>query len=235
MFRSDGDGPGASGAILTLDTSAARCAAAVFLAEGVGAVPTALALRDEPMARGQAERLAPMIAEVLAEAGLSAPQLRGIVVCTGPGNFTGLRIAVAAARGLALGAGRPAVGVPRLEALAAARTGRGVASAAATRGRLYLQRFETREGISGPSSDLTAIDVAEAAETPLAEAEWVVGPLGRVLRRDADASDIAPLEALARLGAIALTRAEPARPAPIYLRPPDAAPPAEGPPPRLSA
>ncbi|MEM1314951.1 MAG: tRNA (adenosine(37)-N6)-threonylcarbamoyltransferase complex dimerization subunit type 1 TsaB [Pseudomonadota bacterium] len=216
------------GPLLTLDASAARCAAAVF-SDG-----RALALRDEPMTRGQAERLGPMIAEVLAEAGLRAPDLGGVVVCTGPGNFTSLRIAVAAARGLALGAGRPAVGVPRLAALAATQAGRGVAAAAATRGRIYVQTYETTDGIPAALGELTAIAEDARAEA-LEDAEWAVGPVAAQAALPGGTSDLAPLAALARLGARALAAGGAPRPAPIYLRPPDAAPPSEAPPPRLPA
>ncbi len=59
-----------------------------------------------------------MIEEVLAEAGAGYGDLTRIAVCTGPGSFTGLRIGVAAARGLALGCGVPAIGITRFEALA---------------------------------------------------------------------------------------------------------------------
>ena len=70
------------------------------------------------MDRGQAERLLPMLEELMAEAGAGWTALDGIGVVTGPGNFTGVRLAVAAARGLALGLGIPAVGVSIFEALA---------------------------------------------------------------------------------------------------------------------
>ena len=99
--------------ILAFDTSAARCAAALVSGGRV------LAARDEAMDRGQAERLLPMLEAMLAEAGVGWAALDGLAVCTGPGNFTGLRIAVAAVRGLALALGVPAVGVTAFEALAA--------------------------------------------------------------------------------------------------------------------
>ena len=76
------------------------------------------------MDRGQAERLLPMLEEMLAEAGVGWRDLDGIGVVTGPGNFTGVRLAVAAARGLALALGIPAVGVTVFEALAAPRRAR---------------------------------------------------------------------------------------------------------------
>ena len=88
--------------ILAFDTSAAHCAAALLL-------PDSLILRLEPMEKGQAERLMPMLEDVLAEGGLAWSDLKALAVGTGPGNFTGIRIAVSAARGLALGLGIPAV------------------------------------------------------------------------------------------------------------------------------
>ena len=97
--------------ILAFDTSAAHCAAALLL-------PDRVILRDEPMEKGQAERLVPLLEELLAEGGIGWADLKALAVGTGPGNFTGVRIAVAAARGLALGLKIPAIGVTRLEALA---------------------------------------------------------------------------------------------------------------------
>ena len=82
--------------ILGFDTSAAHCAAALLCGE------QCLAARHEDMTRGQAERLMPLLEDLLAEAGASWRDLARIGVGIGPGNFTGVRIAVSAARGLAL-------------------------------------------------------------------------------------------------------------------------------------
>jgi tRNA threonylcarbamoyladenosine biosynthesis protein TsaB len=95
--------------ILAFDTSAAHCAAALVSGERV------IARRVEAMPKGQAERLLPMIEEMLAGAGLAWADLAALAVCTGPGNFTGTRIGVAAARGIALGLGVPAIGVTRMD------------------------------------------------------------------------------------------------------------------------
>ncbi|MEM9972140.1 MAG: tRNA (adenosine(37)-N6)-threonylcarbamoyltransferase complex dimerization subunit type 1 TsaB, partial [Pseudomonadota bacterium] len=76
-----------------------------------------VASRHEDMAKGQAERLIPMLEEVLADVGAAWEELDAIGVGVGPGNFTGVRIAVSAARGLAMGLGVPAVGVTAFEAL----------------------------------------------------------------------------------------------------------------------
>ena len=79
--------------ILALDTSTAACTASLF--DGSGAC---LARRDEIIGRGHAERLVPMLAELLD--GRSASQ---IIVGIGPGSFTGIRVGIAAAHGLAIG------------------------------------------------------------------------------------------------------------------------------------
>jgi tRNA threonylcarbamoyladenosine biosynthesis protein TsaB len=129
--------------ILAFDTSTAHCAAALLWDGG-------LILRHEPMEKGQAERLMPLLEEVLAEAGLHWPDLRAIAVGTGPGNFTGVRIAVAAARGLALGLGIPAVGVTRLEALAEGLPRPLTVVEDARRGEVYVQSFSETD--AGPAS-----------------------------------------------------------------------------------
>ena len=98
--------------VLGLDTSAAHCAAAVVCGDRV------LAERAEAMTKGQAERLFPLIGEVMAQAGLAWSDLDAIGVGIGPGNFTGVRISVAAARGLALSLGIPAIGISATEAAA---------------------------------------------------------------------------------------------------------------------
>ncbi|GLS79229.1 hypothetical protein GCM10007893_00030 [Paracoccus marinus] len=104
--------PDTAGPVLGFDTSAAHCAAAVVSGDRV------LAMRFEPMAKGQAERLMGVIQDTLAAAGVGFADLAGIGVGVGPGNFTGIRISVAAARGLAL-----SLGVGRAPELGAALRG----------------------------------------------------------------------------------------------------------------
>jgi tRNA threonylcarbamoyl adenosine modification protein YeaZ len=152
------------------------------------------------MGRGQAERLLPMLEEMLAEAGVGWADLDGLAVCTGPGNFTGLRVGVAAARGLALALDIPAVGVTRFEALAD-RPGPVVVEIEDGR-RRFAQRFQDGAAL-GPPAD---------AEGPRMPGALRLGP---------DATRAAP-EVLARIAARLLGTAPP--PAPLYLRPADAAP-----------
>ena len=94
--------------ILGFDTSAAHCAAALLSGE------TIVAVAAEEMARGQGERIMVLLEEVLSQGGVGWAALSALGVGTGPGNFTGIRISVSAARGLALGLGIPAVGVTGL-------------------------------------------------------------------------------------------------------------------------
>jgi tRNA threonylcarbamoyladenosine biosynthesis protein TsaB len=103
-----------SGPILALDAAAAACSAAVWRD---GAI---LAQRRQAMARGHAEALMPLVLETLQAAGLDFPDLSRIAVGVGPGSFTGIRIALAAARGIGLAASLPVVGVDSFSAVAAA-------------------------------------------------------------------------------------------------------------------
>lgn len=93
------------------------------------------------MERGHAEHLFPMIEAALEEAGAGYSDLTKIAVCTGPGSFTGVRIGVAAARGLALGRGIPVVGVTRFEALAAEADGPVTVRLKGRGNTVYLQDF----------------------------------------------------------------------------------------------
>ena len=187
--------------VLGFDTSAAHCAAALLSGDKI------LASATEPMAKGQAERLMGLCADVLGTAGAAWGDLNAIGVGTGPGNFTGIRIAVAAARGLALGLDRPAIGVTVFEALRLGTEGPCACAVDARRGRVYLQGFDT-PGLAEPAEH-------DAAALP-AFAGPLIGSGGR--------APVHPVaEAIARIAAARLGHDLP-RPAPLYLRPADAAP-----------
>lgn len=94
--------------VLGLDTTGSHCACAIVDDSHV------LARVSEPMKRGHAERLAPMVANALQTAGLSAKDIDRIGVCTGPGSFTGQRVALAFARGFALPHRLPVIGLDAL-------------------------------------------------------------------------------------------------------------------------
>jgi tRNA threonylcarbamoyl adenosine modification protein YeaZ len=200
--------------LLAFDTSAAHCAAALVSGDRV------LAQREEAMATGQAERLVPLLEEVLAEGGAGWRDLGALGVGTGPGNFTGVRIAVAAARGLALGLGVPAIGVTSFEALAWGREGVLVAQDARL-GQAYLQAF-------GPGAFGPTLQPVEAPLLSLPAGTPVVGELTEAFAARVGGRAEAPLLplalAIARVALSRLGRDNP-RPAPLYLRAPDAAPP----------
>jgi len=101
--------------LLAIDCATSACSAALWLDEGPGP------RRHAVMQRGHAEALMPMIQAVMRDADLAYADLSAIAVTVGPGAFTGLRIGLSAARGLAVATGRPLIGVTTLEAIAAAQ------------------------------------------------------------------------------------------------------------------
>ena len=101
--------------ILAIDTALDACAAAV-LDTSAGKL---IAQESQAMKRGHAEALMPLIARVMKASGVAFAALDRIAVTTGPGSFTGLRVGLSAARGIALAAGKPVVGVTTLTAFAA--------------------------------------------------------------------------------------------------------------------
>lgn len=199
--------------VLAFDTSAAHCAAALLLPDG------SCLIRQEEMAKGQAERLLPLLDALLAEAGLRWVDLSGIGVGTGPGNFTGVRISVAAARGLALSLGIPAIGVTRLEALAHGLPHPVTVVEDARRDEAYVQSFRA-EG-ADPARLVALAELKVAGPVTGSAAAGLQGPVLPAAM---------PLvEATARLAAQRLNSPQP-RPAPFYLRGADAAPPSDPPP-----
>src|ERR1700749_4242318 len=101
--------------VLAIDTALEACAAAVLDTEHGGIV----ASESIPMVRGHAEALIPLVGRVMAKANLEFRELDRVAVTVGPGSFTGLRVGVAAARGIAVAAAKPAVGLTTLAAYAA--------------------------------------------------------------------------------------------------------------------
>jgi len=220
--------------ILAFDTSAAHCAAALLCGGRT------MAERFETMDKGQGERLLGLLAQVLADHGAVWGDLDGIGVGTGPGNFTGIRIAVSAARGLALSLGVPAIGVSGFEILhrAAARPGEmRHLIALPHRSGWYLQELLDGQRAGAPLS--WSDDDAGAALPRLSDpaqtvvlghgAGLIARRLEQVQHRPVAFREAAlpwPLAA-GLIASIAAGRwAVPQeRPAPLYVRAPDAAPP----------
>ncbi|HXS48840.1 MAG TPA: tRNA (adenosine(37)-N6)-threonylcarbamoyltransferase complex dimerization subunit type 1 TsaB [Sphingomicrobium sp.] len=148
--------------LLAFDTSSVACTAALF--DGARCI----ARRDELIGRGHAERLVPMIAELL-----EGRRPERILVGVGPGSFTGIRVAIAAAHGLAIGWGAELSGMSSLALLAA---GAAITADVATaviggHGELFVQQFDGRT--AEPASELRNLVPAEAAR--FATAPIVVG------------------------------------------------------------
>ena len=147
--------------ILALDTSTAACTAALLEPGG-----TVVASRDEQIGRGHAERLVPMIAEML---GGHVPSR--LLVGVGPGSFTGLRVGIAATHGLAIGWSVPLAGMNSLALLAAAAPpGEGSIAAAVMggHGELFVQQYDRKTlAASGPVLNLTPAEAADRIDAPL--------------------------------------------------------------------
>jgi len=196
--------------MLAFDTSSAACTAALFDGDG-----RCIARRDEQIERGHAERLVPTIAELLD--GRAATH---ILVGVGPGSFTGIRVAIAAAHGLAIGWDAELSGMSSLALLAAGAECDGEVAAAVSggHGELFVQQFDGRTG--EPTSDLRNLAPREAAA--FASADLVIGSGARQLvevRGSGEAREAWPSAANAlRLP----TGLRSLSPRPVYARAPDA-------------
>ena len=203
--------------VLALDTCLSACSAAVLADDRV------LAAASEPMVRGHQERLGGLVREVMTASGIRFEDLDRIGVTVGPGSFTGLRVGLAFAKGLALATARPCVGVGSLEALAASveGSGRRIAVIDAGRGNVFVQAFEGGRALMAPDNLPLEIAAARLAELGQGGVQ-LVGPgahlLQGVMAAEAPAIAAPSPEAVARLAAAApLTP-----PRPLYLRGPDA-------------
>ena len=217
--------------ILAFDTSAAHCAAAILHGDAIVAEKIAL------MGRGQAEHLMPMLEELLAEAGLVWKDLDVLAVGIGPGTFTGIRISVAAGRGLALALGIPTIGVSNFEVMRDP-TGPGahpaeIVSIEAPRGAAYVQHFrygkpQSAPRLIDPESPPDDLRLPMNMRVRGYRADDIAGPFG------AEASDAVLEDIPRRIARIAewrlLQGEDPVRAAPLYVRPADAAPPSDAPP-----
>lgn len=190
---------GCDGFILGFDTSAAHCAAALLSGDRV------ISARAEEMGRGQAEHLIPLLENVLADGGVSWRELSRIGTGIGPGNFTGIRIAVSTARGLALALNIPATGVSTFEAIRFTADSEHMPVVPAPRDHVYTWPDE-----ADPS--LVTVEEAERLGKPLA-----YPPTPERLAM-----------AIAQVTAKADVSAKP--PAPLYVRAADAAPSRDAPP-----
>lgn len=198
--------------ILALDTSTAACTAALFTADG-----DLVDSRDEVIGRGHAERLVPMIAELL-----DGRRVDTIIVGCGPGSFTGLRVGIAAAHGLAIGWNANLMGMSSLALLAASAPGDEsvVAAMAGGHGEIFVREF-SRQPVeeAGPLLNLPPAEAAAATTASLvvgSGAAALVAARGRGKALDLLPSAGNALRLPPDLRAL--------KAAPIYARAPDARP-----------
>jgi tRNA threonylcarbamoyl adenosine modification protein YeaZ len=199
--------------ILAFDTSTAACTAALL--ERDGAI---VASRDEVIGRGHAERLVPMIDEML-DGHVPARILVGV----GPGSFTGLRVGIAAAHGMAIGWSIPLTGMNSLALLAASAPpgeGKIAAAMAGGHGELFVQTFDRKKvTATGSILNLTPQAAAMKVDAPL-----VVGSGAEALVEARHSGEALPLlptasRALALPELLRMLECKP-----VYARAPDARP-----------
>ncbi len=214
--------------ILAIDTALDACSAGVLDTDAAGLI----ALESQPMKRGHAEALMPLIARVIKQAGIAFASFDRIAVTTGPGSFTGLRVGLSAARGIALAADKPVVGLTTLTAYAAPVVSENaeqpvISAIDARHDQVYFQV------VSGDGSSLIRPRVAPIEEALRASrfgAPHLVGNAAGILAdrwpTDAlppfrvDAQPAPDIAWVAWLGAAVNPDTAPARP--YYLRAPDA-------------
>ena len=215
--------------ILAIDTALGACSAAVYDSHRAAL----LARESVPMVRGHAEALLPLIARVMDQAALDFTGLDRLAVTVGPGSFTGLRVGISAARGIALTIGRPVVGVSTLAAYAAPqiainRAQSVIAAIDARHDNVYLQVFGAAGRTTVPPRIAKITEAAAASNGPthvVGSAALLVGaawPADRPPPVVAEAEPAPDIEWVARVGLAADANSAP--PKPLYLRAPDAQP-----------
>jgi tRNA threonylcarbamoyladenosine biosynthesis protein TsaB len=217
--------------ILAIDTALDACAAAVLDTSA----NKMLAQESQAMKRGHAEALMPLIARVMKESGIAFDALDRVASTTGPGSFTGLRVGLSAARGIALAAGKPVVGLTTLTAYAApvvAENGEYpiISAIDARHDHVY---FQVVSGNGSPLIKPQVAPIAEALDASRFGTPHLVGNAARILadRWLADTPPPLTIEPrpapdiawVAWLAAAVSPESSPAKP--YYLRAPDAKPP----------
>jgi tRNA threonylcarbamoyladenosine biosynthesis protein TsaB len=216
--------------ILAIDTALDACAAAVLDTEA----GRLLAQESQAMKRGHAEALMPLIGRVIEASGTAFASLGRIAVTTGPGSFTGLRVGLSAARGIALAANIPVVGITTLAAYAAPVVSENaehpvISAIDARHDHVYLQV------VSGNGSALVrprVAPIAEALDAGRFGTPHIVGNAAGILAErwpphaarpfEVDPQPAPDIRWVGWLGAAVSPNTAPARP--FYLRPPDAKP-----------
>lgn len=227
--------------LLAIDTASSACSAALLSGDRI------VAARSETMERGHAEALVPMVADILASASANCPggvmDLDCLAVTVGPGAFTGVRIGLATAGGMAAAAGLPLVGLTTLEVVAAAEPSEGrplLVALNSKRRDVYVQLFDAGgHALTAPQALLPEAIPSLLPGAPIALTGDGCAPVADVLR---DAGyDVRQLSGPGRPDAAVLARLAAARtgdgttlpapgtvPRPLYLRAPDVTLPKSG-------
>jgi tRNA threonylcarbamoyladenosine biosynthesis protein TsaB len=216
--------------VLAIDTALGACSAAVLDTVHGGMI----ASESLAMTRGHAEALMPLLARVMKQSGIAFRDLDRVVVTTGPGSFTGLRVGISAARGIGLAMNRPVVGVSTLSAFAAPYLAADdripvVAAIDARHEHVYLQVF----GLGGrtliaPRLAALSEAVRAASDAPArivgSAAQAVADKLSKTAASPVtvDAHAAPDIGWIAQIGAVVPEATSP--PKPQYLRAPDAQP-----------
>jgi len=183
--------------VLAFDTSAAHCAAALLCN---GAI---LSSTFETMQKGQAEALVPLIQALLAETQTSLHKIGRIGVGLGPGNFTGIRISISLARGLGLSLGCPVIGVDSFEASIEEKTKETLIAIPATRDKFYTRSSANLQA-APEMSDAPTLATSPIPVLYRPKPDLLVANIARIAARK-DVKTATP-------------------PAPLYVKPADAAP-----------
>ena len=205
--------------VLAIDTSGPECAAGIYDSEN----NRLIAFRSETIGKGHAELLPGLVEASIAEAGLRLADIARIAVTVGPGSFTGIRVGVALARGLAVALKIPAIGVSTLQVVAEPHLNEAggplLAAIDARREALYVQAFDNNGApLSAPAElaydDARAIAVQHGAKAVGSGAAILAGTSPPQV-------DSFPLDMVGRIGARlpASTKAQP-----VYIRGADAKP-----------
>ena len=183
--------------VLAFDTSAAHCAAALLFGDGLKAV------KAVEMKKGQAEHLVPLIQEVIGQASKTLADIDLIGVGIGPGNFTGIRISVSLARSLSLSLARPALGVDSFAASYFGHSGAARVIVPGPQDKVYLKEYPS----NGDLPALVETSTLERSGAPIIERVDPTALVSHIaeIASTADAQNNTP-------------------PAPLYIKPPDAAP-----------
>jgi tRNA threonylcarbamoyladenosine biosynthesis protein TsaB len=219
--------------ILAIDTALDACAAAVLDTDK----NKVIAQESAAMKRGHAEALMPLVGRVMKQSGIGFASLDRIAATTGPGSFTGLRVGLSAARGIALAAGKPVAGITTLSALAAPHVSEHgehpiISVIDARHEHVYLQVVS---GHGGPLVTPRVAPITEALEASRFGAPLLVGNAANMLAerwpKDAPAPVKVDQQAAPDIVWVAWLAAavdpDIATPRPFYLRAPDAKPPAD--------